>query len=291
MKWLKGSMPYLWLLPSLILLSSIAIFPVIELLLTSLSKVSRAGIRKEFIGLENYFAVFQDDAFGKVMGNTLLWTIAVVGISTLLSLGIASLLNQKFPLRRLARAALIVPWAASLIITASIWKWIFDYNYGVFNLFLINMGWVKEPIYWLAAFETSFPAMIWVGISVTIPFTSFVILAGLQAISKDIYEAADVDGATRWEKFWHMTLPSLRHSLTVSTVLNTIYVFNSFPIIWTITRGDPINHTDTVITYLYKLAFDSHKMGEAAALSFISFLIILLFSVVYVAISFRGRRE
>jgi multiple sugar transport system permease protein len=166
-----------------------------------------------------------------------------------------------------------------------------DYNYGSLNLLLRKLGIIEENIYWLAKASSSFPAMIWVAILVTIPFTSFLLLAGLQSISKDLYEAADVDGAGGWSRFMHITLPLLKSPLTVSVVLNTIYVFNSFPIVWSITKGDPVNKTDLVTTYLYKLAFQSYKMGQAAAVSVISFVILLIFAIVYVSLSFRKEEE
>lgn len=280
--------PYLWILPSLLLIVLVTVFPIIELVMTSLSKVSLSGIRKELIGLKNYTALLEDGTLFPVLKNTLIWTVSVVGISTLLSLGIASLLNREFPGRRLVRAALIIPWAVSLIITSVIWKWILDYHYGILNLLLTRLHIIDKNIFWLADPALSFPAMIGVGIFVTIPFTTFVILAGLQSIPGDLYEAASVDGAGRWTRFFHITLPLLKPSLTISTVLNTIYVFNSFPIIWSITRGDPVNQTDTVITYLYKLAFEVHKMGQAAAVSVISFLLLFAFAILYVTLTARG---
>ena len=274
--------PYLWILPSLLLMFVVTFIPIIELFLTSMSKISLAGIRKGFYGLNNYNAIFSDPTFYMVMKNTLIWTVFVVGISTVASMGIALLLNQKFPGRRIVRAALIVPWSVSLIITAAIWKWILDYNYGTLNYLLMKLNIVESGIYWLADPSLSFPAMIGVGIFVTLPFTSFVILSGLQSISYDMYEAASVDGADGSKRFFYITLPLLKQPLMISLVLNTIYVFNSFPIIWTMTQGDPVNKTDTVITYLYKLAFKSNSMGEAAAVSVISFLILLTFTIIYV---------
>ncbi|WP_010276078.1 carbohydrate ABC transporter permease [Paenibacillus senegalensis] len=279
--------PYLWLTPSLLLITVIIIYPIYELFIMSFSEISMSGIRRGFNGLDNYRALFADRTFLMVVQNTLVWTLAVVGISTLLSLGIAHILNQKFPGRRLIRAALIIPWSVSLIITSVIWKWILDYNYGSLNLILTRIGVINENIYWLAKASSSFPAMIWVAIMVTIPFTSFILLAGLQSIPKDLYESADVDGADRWKQFTNITLPLLKSPLTVSVVLNTIYVFNSFPIVWSITKGDPVNRTDLVTTYLYKLAFQSYKMGQAAAVSVISFVLLLIFAVIYVSLAFR----
>lgn len=276
------SSPYLWILPSLILMVVVTFIPIAELFITSVSEISLAGVRKGFNGIANYRTIFADPTFYMVLKNTLIWTIVVVGVSTVMSMGIALLLNQRFPGRRIVRAALIIPWSVSLIITAAIWKWILDYNYGTLNYLLTKLHVVDEGIYWLADPALSFPAMMGVGIFVTLPFTSFVILSGLQSISYDMYEAASVDGANARKRFFHITLPLLRQPLTISLVLNTIYVFNSFPIIWTMTQGDPVNKTDTVITYLYKLAFKSNSMGEAAAVSVISFLILLTFTIIYV---------
>ncbi|HHW48166.1 MAG TPA: sugar ABC transporter permease [Clostridiaceae bacterium] len=284
---IKKLIPYLWIAPSVLLIAVIIFVPILELFLTSFSKVSLAGIRKGLIGFGNFKDLFSDKAFLIVLKNTLVWTIAVVGISTVLSIGIALILNKKFPGRRIVRAVLIFPWATSLIITAAMWKYIFDFNYGIMNLILQKAGIIKENIYWLAKPEISFPVLIWVGIFVTIPFTSFVILAGLQTIPIVLYESGSIDGASGWRSFCYITLPLLKESLTVSTVLNVIYVFNSFPIIWTITRGDPLNQTDTVVTYLYKMAFQANKMGQAAAVSVISFLILLAFSILYVSIVMR----
>jgi len=213
--------------------------------------------------------------------------VVVVGVSTILSLGISLLLNEKFRGRSFVRAAIILPWATSLVITAAVWKWVFDYNYGTLNLILTNLHIIKSNIYWLAASSSSFPILLWAGIFDTMPFTVIVLLAGLQSIPETLYESANIDGANAWKKFIHITLPMLKQSITVTTVLNIIYVFNAFPIIWTITRGEPLNQTDTVVTYLYKQAFQVNKMGQAAAISVISFLILMVFSILYVTISMR----
>ncbi len=268
---------------------AIIVVPIIDLFITSFSEVSVSGLRQGFNGVENYVSLFQDPVFPRVLINTVVWTVAIVGITIVLSLGIANLLNEKFVGRRLARAALIIPWAVSLLITAVIWKWIFDFRYGTLNLTLQELGIIETNVNWLAQPATSFPAMIAVGIFVSIPFTSFVLLAGLQAISAELYEAARVDGANSWKRFVYVTLPQLRPTLTVAVVLNTIYVFNSFPIVWAMTRGEPLNKTDIIFTYLYKLGFEQRQLGVAAAVSVISFLILVTFSASYVW--FVTRRE
>lgn len=284
----KTVYPYLWILPSVLLMVAIIVVPIIDLFITSFSEVSFSGVRGEFNGGANYVALFKDPVFPRVLINTLVWTVAIVGITIILSLGIASLLNEEFVGRRLVRAALIVPWAVSLLITAVIWKWIFDFRYGTFNLILKEAGIIEGNINWLAEPSTSFPAMIAVGIFVSIPFTSFVLLAGLQAISAELYEAAKIDGADKWKSFLYVTLPQLRPALTVAVVLNTIYVFNSFPIVWAMTRGEPLNKTDLIFTYLYKLAFVERQLGEAAAISVVSFLLLITFAASYVSLVTRS---
>ncbi|MCF8566687.1 sugar ABC transporter permease [Alicyclobacillus tolerans] len=279
---------YLWLLPSFLLILVFIFYPVYELFVTAFSNIDLAGISHGFYGFKNFSNLLQEPGFAHIIWNTVVWTVSIVAISTVLSVGIALLLNQKFFGRRIVRAALIIPWAASLLITAAVWRWILDGNYGTLNYILERLHIIHQNIVWLGSAKTAFPAMIGIGVFVTIPFTTFVFLSGLQTISEDLYEAADVDGATPRQAFWTITIPSLKHSFTVSTVLNTIYVFNSFPIIWTITQGGPANATQTLITYLYSLAFQSAKMGEAAAASVFGFLLLLIFSAIYGYIALRG---
>jgi multiple sugar transport system permease protein len=278
----KSVYPYLYILPSVILMAGIIAVPIIDLFITSFSEVSSAGIRRGFNGVDNYVALFQDPVFPRVLINTLVWTVSIVGITVILSLGIANLLNSQFVGRRIVRAAVVIPWAVSLLITAVIWRWIFDFRYGTFNLMLTKAGITEANVNWLNQPSTSFPAMIAVGIFVSIPFTSFVLLAGLQAISAELYEAASIDGAGKWQRFRYVTLPQLKPPLTVAVVLNTIYVFNSFPIVWAMTRGEPLNRTDIIFTYLYKLGFEQRQLGVAASISVISFLILISFSAFYV---------
>jgi multiple sugar transport system permease protein len=166
--------PHLWILPSVALMVAIIVVPIIDLFITSFSEVSISGLRQGFNGVENYVALLQDPVFPRVLINTVIWTVTIVGITVILSLGIASLLNEEFVGRRLVRSALIVPWAVSLLITAVIWKWIFDFRYGTLNLILKELGIIEKNVNWLAQPATSFPAMIAVGIFVSLPFTSFV---------------------------------------------------------------------------------------------------------------------
>ncbi|MDO4523083.1 MAG: sugar ABC transporter permease [Eubacteriales bacterium] len=283
--------PYLWLLPSILLMTVFILFPIFEVFRTSVSKVSKAGIIKGFAGLDNFSKVVGSATFGMVLKNTLVWTIVVVGLSTLIGFVLALLLNNKFPGRKAARAVVVFPWATSLIIQAGVWKFIIDGDFGTLNTLLMKLGIISAPMNWTPSPAAYFAWECWVGIFVTIPFVTFCVLAGLQSIDEAFYESATVDGAGFWQKLFHITLPLVRSSLTVSTVLNIIYVFNSFPIIWTITKGDPANRTDTLVTYLYKQAFYKGRTGEAAAISVIGFLILCVCASIYMVISLRKEEQ
>ncbi len=279
--------PYVWIAPSIILMAVFILVPIVFVFRMSLSKVTKAGLIKGFIGMENFFKVMKSPVFLMVLKNTVVWTIAVVGLSTLLGFILALLLNNEFKGRKIARAIVVFPWATTLVIQASAWRFIIDTDFGTLNTLLMRMGIISQPVNWTSTPEAYFAWEIACGIFVTIPFVCFTVLSGLQSIDATYYEAATVDGATYWQKLFQITLPLVKSSLTVSTVLNIIYVFNSFPIIWTITKGDPANRTDTLVTYLYKLAFYNGKQGQAAAVSVIGFLILLICASVYMVSTLR----
>ncbi len=279
--------PYIWILPSILLMAVFIIVPIGSVFRMSLSKVTKAGLIKGFNGLGNFIKVMGGSSFGLVLKNTIVWTIAVVVISTVLGFMLALVLNNEFKGRKVARAIVVFPWATTLVIQASVWNFIINTDYGTLNTLLLEMGLISAPINWTPTPAIYFTWEIACGIFVTIPFVTFCVLSGLQSIDATYYEAATVDGANYWQKLFRLTLPLVRPSLTVSTVLNIIYVFNSFPIIWTMTKGDPANHTDTLVTYLYKLAFYNGKQGEASAVSVIGFVILLICASVYMIYTLR----
>ncbi len=290
-KFFRKIEPYIWILPSIILMGVFILVPIIFVFRMSLSEVSKAGIIKGFYGLANFTKVLNSSAFKLVLKNTIVWTVAVVCISTISGFILALLMNNEFRGRKIARAIMVFPWATTLVIQASAWKFIIDTDYGTLNTLLLRFGIIEQSVNWTPTPEAYFMWEIACGIFVTIPFVTFCVLSGLQSIDSTYYEAATVDGANYWQKLFQITLPLVKSSLTVSTVLNIIYVFNSFPIIWTITKGDPANHTDTLVTYLYKLAFYNGKQGQAAAVSVIGFMILLVCSSIYMIYTLRKGDE
>ena len=288
---LNRTEPYLWILPSVLLMSIFIIVPIGCVFYMAFSKISKAGIVKGFNGIENFSKVLGSKAFSVVLSNTLVWTVVVVGLSTVLGFILALLLNNKFKGRKIARAIIVFPWATTLVIQACAWKFIIDTDYGALNTLLKSLGIISSNVNWTPTPGAYFVWEIACGIFVTIPFVCFTALSGLQSIDNSFYEAATVDGGNYWQRLFHITLPLVKPSLTVATVLNIIYVFNSFPIVWTITKGDPANRTDTLVTYLYKLAFYNGKQGEASAVSVIGFLILLVCASLYMVSALKKGDE
>ena len=273
--------PYLWILPSVILMAIFIIIPIGFVFRMAFSQVTKSGLIKDFAGFANFQKVLGSPKFTMVLKNTVIWTILVVVLSTVLGFILALLLNNEVKGRKIARAIVVFPWATTLVIQASAWKFIINTDYGALNTLLKSLGIIQQNVNWTPTPEAYFAWEIACGIFVTIPFVCFTALSGLQSIDNALYEAATVDGSNYWQKLFHITLPLVKPSLTVATVLNIIYVFNSFPIVWTMTKGDPASRTDTLVTYLYKLAFYNGKQGEAAAVSVIGFLILLVCASCY----------
>ena len=278
---LQKAEPYLWILPSIVLMATFIIVPIFYVFRMAFSQVTKTGKIKGFNGIDNFLSVIDNPAFSVVLRNTIVWTVVVVVVSTVLGFILALLLNNQFKGRKIARAIVVFPWATTLVIQASVWKFIIDTDYGALNTLLKTLGIISTNINWTPTPTAFFIWEMACGIFVTIPFVCFTVLSGLQSIDGSLYEAATVDGANYWQKLFNITIPLVKPSLTVSTVLNIIYVFNSFPIVWTITKGDPANMTDTLVTYLYKLAFYNGRQGEAAAVSVIGFMILLVCASIY----------
>ena len=283
--------PYIWLLPSILMMGVMILIPIFTVFQSSFSEISKVGVNRGWNGIANYIAVFNNPTFWNTLKNTLIWTIVVVGLSTAIGFTLAMILNVQFKGRKIARAVIVFPWATALIIQAVVWKYIINPEYGALNTLLHNLRLIDSYINWTATPAAFFAWECWVGIFVTIPFVTFCVLSGLQSIDGALYEAADVDGIGFWGKLFKITLPLVMPSLSVSTVLNIIYVFNSFPIIWTISKGDPADQTHTLVTYLYDLTFSSGKFGEAAAVSVIGFVVLAICASIYMMISLKAEQE
>ncbi|MDQ2958418.1 MAG: sugar ABC transporter permease [Actinomycetota bacterium] len=276
----------LWLSPALVLVLGVVIYPAIELVKASLGQFSITGLRTGSAGLGNYRKVLDHPDLGTVLKNTVEWVVFVVVITIVISLALAQLLSKEFFGRKLVRWAIIVPWAASLVITARLFTLLFDFYHGLLNRLLVFLHILPHPVDFLGDDHWTMPSMILVGVFVSLPFTIYVLLAGLSAIPEDVYEAARIDGARPWQLYRQVTLPLLRPALLVASVLNIIYVFNSFPIVYTLNDRNPGYTHDTSITFMYKLAFKSaeHSVGMSAAAGVFNVLLILVVVLVYLRV-------
>ena len=287
----RVSTPYLLILPSILFAFWIIGYPVFDMARMSVQQVNRFGLSTGFVGFANYNKLFDHALFLDCLIRTLIWTVFVVGGTVLLSIPIALILNENFFGRRLARVIIMLPWAVSLTMSGIVWRWSLNGQFGMVNSTLSSFGLLKQPVEWLATSGSAFPIEIAVGILVSIPFTVTVFLGGLSSLPADIYEAAVIDGASGWQRFRYLTVPLLRPFFNIALVLNFIYVFNSFPLIWVMTQGDPANSTDILVTWLYKLAFRYGELGIASALSIVMFLILLALTITYAALAMREDRR
>ena len=282
---LRRLTPLLWLSPAHALIGVVVLWPVVVMVQSSFQQIGGEGFVVGYNGTTNYHNLFHEPDFVSVLLRTVVWVVVVVAVTVLLSLGLAQLLHQKFPGRRLTRWALIIPWAASVMMTALIFKWALDPNVGVINVILHHIGVVKQygsnQADWLGNPTSALAWMMAVAIFVSLPFTTYAILSGLQGIPGEVYEAAQIDGATSWRSYLGVTLPLLRPAILVATLINVINVFNSFPIIWEMTRGGPGYETSTSTIYMIDLK--QSDVGQAAAMSVFNFLLVIVIVLVYLS--------
>lgn len=281
--------PLLWLSPALILIGVVVLTPVVIMVRTAFREIDSIGFDRGPAGWANFQAVLEHPSLGDVLWRTAFWVTAVVAITMVLSLALAGLFHQQFPGRKYARWALIAPWAASVFMTAVVFRWMLNPDSGLINVVLHRLGLLDEigptvaKADWLGRPESAMWWMIAVAVFVSLPFTTYAILAGLQTIPAEVYEAAKMDGAGPVRAYLTMTLPLLRPALTVAMLINIMNVFNSFPIIWEMTRGGPGDQTATTTVFMYQIKAAS--IAEAAAMSVINFGFVILIVLVFLKVS------
>lgn len=273
--------PLPWLLPCLVLVFEVVLRPILVLFQTSRQDISRAGLAEGDVGWDNFDRLFDDSDFRPVVVRTVVWVVVVVGVTLLVSLPLAQFLDKPFPGRRIVRYALIVPWAASVLMTALSFKWMLEPFVGVLNRLLLDLHLIDERLDILSEPGSAMVAMIVVAIFVSIPFTTYVVLAGLQTIPAELYEAAEIDGASPWRRYRSLTLPLLRPAILVAVLINIINVFNSFPIIWAMTEGGPQNRTATSTIFMYKLAIVDRQIDTSAAMAVVNLALVFVVVLIY----------
>ncbi|MEV0298054.1 sugar ABC transporter permease [Nocardia sp. NPDC050710] len=271
-----------WIGPTLVLIAAIVAFPVAYMMWTSTRDLSPYGQDRGPAGLDNYRALFDIQELGGILVHTVIWVVAVVGITLLLSAGLAQFLNKDFPGRTAVRLAILVPWAASVVMTTTIFYYMLDPDVGIANRFLVDIGLLDRGYGFTKQPTQAFIVAIVVGIFVSIPFTTYTILAGLQSIPAEIVEAGRVDGAGSWQRYWHLILPQLRPAIAVATIINIINAFNSLPILQVITGSIAGFEADTTTTLTFKLIRQNQQVDTAAAMSVLNFVLIMVIIAIYV---------
>ncbi len=269
-------LPYVLLSPAVLATVIIVFYPMVQALITSLyNNILWKPRAVRFIGLDNYIAIWNDPVFWSSLGRTAVWIGLTVPLQLALGLVTALLLNQTFRWRALARGLILIPWALPSVVIGLMWSWIYNPQVGLLNDLMLRLGLLQSAVPWLANPDTSLYAIIVALVWQGFPFFAIMILAGLQTIPHSLYEAADIDGASDWEQFWHITLPALKSVLVTAVMLRIIWVANSVDVIYVMTGGGPGYATHTLPLYALKRTYASMDFGYGSALA-VSFSVLLL---------------
>lgn len=278
--------PYLYIAPVLIVLLLMFGYPLIKSIVMSFQDYKLSRLDKvAWNNFKNYKKMFSDRNFRLLFKNSIIYVVASVCGQFLLGLGLALGLNGKFKGRGIYQSIIFLPWAFSAFVIGLLYRWSFNGEYGVVNDLLKKMGIISKGISWLGTPGLSLLviifAMIWIGI----PFFGINILAALQSVPEDIYEAADMDGCGTFRKFFSLTLPYIKPTIIVTILLRTIWIFNSFDLVVIITEGGPANYSQTLPSYMYTQAFASYDFGLAGAFGVLLMVILVVYALVFLKLS------
>jgi multiple sugar transport system permease protein len=277
----EAALGYALIVPLLLVMLGLLAYPVVSALLISFQD-KMMGRPGHYIGLDNYTELlFKDRRFRMVVRNSVIFTFASVFGKLIIGLGMAVLLNQRIKMRTMFRGWLLLPWVAPTFVTALTWRWMYDGTSGVFNFILTKLGIIDVPIAWLGNASTALLAVTATNIWHGFPFFGVSLLAALQAIPSELYEAAEVDGASAWQKFRFITIPGILTVLIITTMLSMIWTFNDFQIVYIMTGGGPAFATHIFATYAYTIGFSGSRLGYAIAIStFLTpFLIVMILAL------------
>lgn len=279
-----------WLLvaPALIVIVGVTVWPIISSFILSFFNAP-TGISqvRTFVGFENYLGLLKDNAFWETIGRTLYFTVVSVVLNMFLGLSIAQLIQSHPWGWKFMRFSLIIPWAVPTIVNGAMWRWIYNGDFGALNGVLMQFGLINHYIPWLTIPSMAMPLVILADTWHTMPLIALILQAALASISEELDEAASVDGANAWQRFWKIRFPLLRPAILVALIIRTVEAFRVFDIVYVITSGGPASKTITMtfLTYLY--SFPYGKQGTGAALSLMISVITLIFALVYIRVLYR----
>jgi len=278
----EKKLPVLLLLPVALVVLGVVIYPLLYTFWLSLNNVDLTHpLDKGFVGLGNYLYLVKQDYFWGAVGRTFYFTVVSLILEITAGILLALLLNSEFAGRSILRVLVILPWALPTIVNGAMWRWIFNPEYGALNALLLKLGLINTYQSWLGKPFLALNMVILADAWKVTPLVAILLLAAMQAIPKDLYEACEVDGAGKWTVFREVILPYLKPTLLVVIVLRTMEAFKVFDIIYIMTRGGPANGTQVITYYAYQEAFSFLHLSKGAALSYLISLIILVLAVVY----------
>lgn len=276
---------YLFVLPAFIYMIYFVGYPIISNVILSLQDVTLKTLKAEtkvFVGFQNYIELFkQDNILTISLWNTLVFTVACLVFQFIIGFALAMLFNKKFSIAKPVRGLLMMPWMIPITVTGLIFKFMFGTDVGIVNYFLRLFGFITENIDWLTNPRTAMIAVIIANIWIGIPFNMILISTGLTTIPGELYESASIDGANKWQSFIKITLPLLKPTIESVLILGFIYTFKVYDLIYVMTSGGPVNSTQVLSTYSYKLSFELFKYSKGAAVANILFVILFFISLVY----------
>ncbi|MFZ1279475.1 MAG: sugar ABC transporter permease [Ignavibacteriaceae bacterium] len=276
--------------PVILLVSVFSLFPLLRGIYLGFTDY-RLGDAISFNGFDNYAQLFNDEYFWDSFKIGMIWTFIVTALQVSLGLGLALLLNNKIKFVALYTVLILIPWATPPIIRGILWRQMYEPNAGAVNILLTDLGLITAPINWLTSFEYVIPAVIVAGVWGEISKAAIFLLAGLQTISNDLYEASKIDGAGLWDQFWHITLPVLKPVLAAIVSLTFMWNFNTFGIIWVLTQGGPGGMTRLPMLAAYEEGFRYGYIGYAAAIGNVMVIILSLMLFMYIRVQLRERKE
>jgi multiple sugar transport system permease protein len=272
--------------PAALAIVLVAFYPLMSDLWLSLhSKNLRFPARGEpYVGAQNYLTLLQDERFWNALRNTAVLAAASVSAELILGMLAALAINRSFRGRGLVRAAILVPWAMTTVVTARMWDWIYNANYGVFNAILTGLHIIDGYRAWTASADFAIWAIIGADVWKTTPFMALLLLAGLQMIPAELYEAATIDGASAWQRYWRITLPLLQPTILVALLFRTLDAVRIFDLPFVLTGGGPGYATETLSIYTYRTLFTNLDFGYGSTLSFGMFLVVTLVALFYIKV-------